>query len=159
MMPHFRSSHPKAFLWKGALKICCKFTGVHQCRSVILIKLQSNFIEMTLWHGCSPVKLLTSFPRNASGWLLLPLRSSREVWWRLQAIMIDNGQHYCRVKNPSRKMQKIESVLSWVDDGKYCCRVKTWIRLWLKFLYHKNLYHKRRLILIYITKFCKSKCQ
>ena len=141
-MSRFRSSHPKVFLWKGNLKICSKFTGVRQCRSVILIKLQSNFIEMTLGHGCSPVKLLTSFPRNASGWLLLPLRSSREVWRRLQALMIDNAQYYCRVKNmnPSRKMQK-------TDDGKYCCRVKTWVHLWLnrrQLLYHKNLYHKTR---------------
>ena len=37
--------------------------------------LQSNFIEIALWHGCSPVNLLhifrTPFPRNTSGWLLL----------------------------------------------------------------------------------------
>ena len=137
-MPRFRSSDPKVFLWKGVLKICYKFTGEHPCRSGILIKLQSTFTEITLRHGCSPVKLLhisrTPFPRNVSGCLLLSLRSSREVWRRLQAIMIDNGQHYCRVKkmNPSRKMQKIESVLSWPDYGKYCCIwVKTWIRLWL----------------------------
>ena len=160
MMPCFRSIDPKVFLWKGVLKIWSKFTGEHPCRSVILIKLQSNFIEITLRHGCSPVKLLhisrTPFPRNASGWPLLPLRSSREVWRRLQAIMIDNGQYCCRVKkmNPSRKMRK-------TDDGKYCCRVKTWVHLWLnrgQLLYHKNLYHKTRSILIYITQFCKSKC-
>ena len=34
-----------------------------------------NFIEIALWHGCSPVNLLhvfrTPFPRNTSGWLLL----------------------------------------------------------------------------------------
>ena len=37
--------------------------------------LQSNFIEITLRHGCSPVNLLhifrTLFPKNTSGWLLL----------------------------------------------------------------------------------------
>ena len=102
MMPRFRSSDPKVFLWKGVLKICYKFTGEHPCRSGILIKLQSTFTEITLRHGCSPVKLLhisrTPFPRNVSGCLLLSLRSSREVWRRLQAIVIDNGQHYCRVK-------------------------------------------------------------
>ena len=27
----------------------------HPCRSVISIKLQSNLIEITFWHGCSPV--------------------------------------------------------------------------------------------------------
>ena len=146
-MPRSRSSHPKMFLWKGFLKICSKFTGEYPCRSVILIKLPSILFEIILQHGCSPVKLKhisrTAFPRNASGWLLLQLRSSREVWQQLQAIMIDNGQYYYWVKkmNPSRKMQKIESVLSWPDDGKYCCRVKTWIRLWLnrrQFLYHKK---------------------
>ena len=102
MMPRFRSSHPKVFLWRGVLKICSKFPGENQCRSVILIKLPSNFIEITLRHGCSPVKLQlisrTLFPRNPSGWLFLPLRSSWEVWRRLQAIMIDNGLYYCRVK-------------------------------------------------------------
>ena len=38
-------------------------------------RICSNFIEITLWHGCSPVSLLhifrTLFPRNTSGWLLL----------------------------------------------------------------------------------------
>ena len=44
-------------------------------RSVISVKLQNNFIEITLWHGCSPVTLLhifrTSFPKKTSGRLLL----------------------------------------------------------------------------------------
>ena len=42
---------------------------------MISIKFQSNFIEITLRHGCSPINLLhifrTSFPKNTSGWLLL----------------------------------------------------------------------------------------
>ena len=42
---------------------------------MISINLQSNFIEIALWHGCSPANLLhifrTYFPRNTSGWLLL----------------------------------------------------------------------------------------
>ena len=45
------------------------------CRSAISIKLQSNFIEITLWHGCSPVNLLhffrTHFLKNTSEGLLL----------------------------------------------------------------------------------------
>ena len=65
------------FLRKGVLKTCSKFTGGHPCRSVISIKLQSNFIEIILWHGCAPVNLLhvfrTSFPKNTSGRLLLPI--------------------------------------------------------------------------------------
>ena len=46
---------------------------VHLVLSV-LIELQSNFIEIKLWHGCSPVNLLhifrISFPKNTSGGLL-----------------------------------------------------------------------------------------
>ena len=41
------------------------------------VALQSNFIEITLRHGCSPVTLLhfirTPFPKNTSGGLLLYL--------------------------------------------------------------------------------------
>ena len=74
MMELFRSSHPDVFLVKGVLKISNKFTGEHPCRIVISIKLQSSFIKITLWHGCS-VSLLHIFatpsPRNTSGWLLL----------------------------------------------------------------------------------------
>ena len=70
-----RSSHLEVFLEKGVLKICSKFTGEHTCRSVISIKLQSNFIEITLRHGCSPVNLLhifrTPFSRNNSRQLFL----------------------------------------------------------------------------------------
>ena len=63
------------FFGKGVLKICSKFTGEHPCRSVISIKLQSNFIEIALPYGCFPVNLLhifrTPFHKNTSGWLLL----------------------------------------------------------------------------------------
>ena len=49
--------------------------GEHPCRSEILIKLQSNFIEITLRNGCSAVNLLhifrTPYTKNTSGWLLL----------------------------------------------------------------------------------------
>ena len=69
-----RSSPPEVLLGKGVLKICRKFTGQHPCWSVISI--ESNFIEITLWHGCSPVNLLyifrTLFPKNITiGPLLL----------------------------------------------------------------------------------------
>ena len=70
-----RSSSPEVFLGKGVLKICGKFTREHPRRNPVSIKLHSNFIEITLLHGCSPVNLLhifrTPFPRNTSGWLLL----------------------------------------------------------------------------------------
>ena len=70
-----RSSHLEVFLGKGVLKICSKFTAEHPRRSAISIKLQSNFIEIALRHGCSPVNLLhifrTPFLTNTSGRLLL----------------------------------------------------------------------------------------
>ena len=73
-----RSSRPEVFLIKGVLKICSKFTGEHLSRRVISIKLQSNFIELTFRHGCSPVNLLhicrTPFSQNISWWLLLKVR-------------------------------------------------------------------------------------
>ena len=41
----------------------------------VALQLYCNFIELALWHGCSPVNLLyifrTSFSKNTSGWLLL----------------------------------------------------------------------------------------
>ena len=65
------------FLEKSVLKICSKFIGEHPCRSAISIKLQSNFIKITLRHECSPVSLLhifrTPFPKNTSGRLLLKI--------------------------------------------------------------------------------------
>ena len=74
---NYRGSHPEVFLGKGCLKICSKFTKEYPCRSVISIHLQSIFIEITLWHGCSPANLLhifrTPFLKITSGWLLLKL--------------------------------------------------------------------------------------
>ena len=62
---------------KGIVKICSKFTGEHTCQSEILIMLKSNFIEITLRRGCSPVSLLhifrTPFTKNTSWRLLLIL--------------------------------------------------------------------------------------
>ena len=73
----YRSSHPEVFLAKKVLKIRSKFTGEHQCRSAISIKLLCNFIKTTLRHGCFPVNLLhifrTPFTKNTSERLLLHL--------------------------------------------------------------------------------------
>ena len=66
----FRSSPQEFFLGKGVLKIRRKFAGEHPSRSVISIKLQCNFIEITLWHGCSPVNLLLIFKTS---FLITPL--------------------------------------------------------------------------------------
>ena len=65
--------------FRGVLSKRCSIGG-HPCQSVILINLQSKFIEITLRHRCSPVNLLhifrTSFSKNPSGWLLLTFSSS-----------------------------------------------------------------------------------
>ena len=70
-----RSSLPEMFCEKGVLKICNKFTGEHPCQIAISIKLLCNFIEIALWHGCSPVNLphifRITFLKNTAGRLLL----------------------------------------------------------------------------------------
>ena len=43
ILTKFRSSRPEAFLGKGVLKMCSKFTGEHPCRICL-----SNFIEIRL---------------------------------------------------------------------------------------------------------------
>ena len=59
----------------GVLKTCSKFTGEHPCQNAISIKLQSNFTEIKLRHGFSPVNFLhifrASFLKNTSERLLL----------------------------------------------------------------------------------------
>ena len=61
-------------LWKFP-KICSKFTREHPCQSVISITLQSQFIEIILRHGFSPVNLLhifrTPFDKNIYRGLLV----------------------------------------------------------------------------------------
>ena len=47
-----RSSSLKVFFENGVLKIYSKFTGEQPCQSANFLKLQSNFIKITLWHGC-----------------------------------------------------------------------------------------------------------
>ena len=91
-----RSSHPAVFRGKDVMKICCKFTGEHPCQSVISIKLQSNFIEITLRHGCSPVNVLhifrTPFSKNTSGWLLPELRMGKLI---LNHLIWNNCPEFC----------------------------------------------------------------
>ena len=63
-------NQPELFFWNGVLKIYSKSTGEHPCWSAISIKWESNFIEITLWHGCSPVNLQhisrTLFRKNSA---------------------------------------------------------------------------------------------
>ena len=77
-----RSSRPEVFLGKGVQKICSKFTIEHPWQSAISIKLQSNFIGITLRHGFSPVNLLqisktTIFRRTpVDGWFWIVYESA-----------------------------------------------------------------------------------
>ena len=80
-----RNSPPEMFLGKDVLKICSKFTGEHSCRSMISIKLLCNFIEITLWHGCSLVNSLyilrALFWKNTyEGLLLFILLVEIAIW-------------------------------------------------------------------------------
>ena len=92
----FRNSHSEVFLGKDVLKICSKFTREHPCRSVISIKLLCNFIEITLWHGCSPVNLLhifkTPFLKNTSERLLL-LFGTAHGWGGLKTLCLKSVIH------------------------------------------------------------------
>ena len=89
------------FFGKDVLKIYNKLTGEHPRRSVISIKLQSNFIEITLWHGCSPVNLLyifrTPFYRITYGGLLLNIK--KEVILASRLLRKDSNHQNFSVKN------------------------------------------------------------
>ena len=52
---NYRSSPSEVFLGKVVPKICSKFRWEHPCRNAISVKLQRNFIEIELRHGCFPV--------------------------------------------------------------------------------------------------------
>ena len=56
---------------EGVLQMCCEFSEVYLCVGVILIKLQSGFVEIALLRCCFPVGLLhvwgTSSFENKSG--------------------------------------------------------------------------------------------
>ena len=43
----------RVLLGEGVQEGCGESKGEHPCRDAILMKLQSNFAEITLWHGCS----------------------------------------------------------------------------------------------------------
>ena len=70
------------------------------CRSVISIKLLSNLIEITLWHGCFPVNLLHVFrtPFLKIGKMFKVnnrnMRARCEIrHWRHSGIFIVNFEH------------------------------------------------------------------
>ena len=70
----FQKQPPKGVLKKRCSGNIQQIYRRNPCQSAISHKLQTQ-VEITLWHGCSPVNLLhifsTDFSRNTSGWLLL----------------------------------------------------------------------------------------
>ena len=88
----------EVLLRKDVLKICSTCTGEHPCRSVILIKFLCNFIEITIWHGCSPVNLLhifrTPFLKNTSDGLLLNIAPKSEKNLNQQGNTVFVFKHY-----------------------------------------------------------------
>ena len=99
---------------KGVLKICSKFTGDYAFQSVILIKLQDNFTEITHRHGCSPVHLQhifrTPFHKNTYGRLLLPFAN---LWTHdiISWYLVDKGTHqrfsYIVTNSLKKELKKI----------------------------------------------------
>ena len=75
------------FLGKDILKICSKFIREHPSEIVISIKLQSNFIEITLRPGCSPV---------------CSHEPHLEVICWIALIFITNLERYCYFKSVQR---------------------------------------------------------
>ena len=110
LSPAYRNSRPEVFLRKVVLKICCRFTGEHPCRSVISIKLQRNFVEIALRHGCSTVNLLqifrTLFPKNTSGRVLLSI--DRNITDNTKKVI--NLGKVCRIKNGGLR----NSSINWI---------------------------------------------
>ena len=75
VMQYRQKQPPRGVPWERCSENVPQIDRRTPCCSVISIKLQSNFIEIALRHGCSPVNLLhifrTPFLKNSSGWLLL----------------------------------------------------------------------------------------
>ena len=100
--------------------------------------LQSNFIEITLRHGCSPVKLLhilrTPFPMKNSGWLLLINETDtklREYYEGKELIFVDksninesclnNSKLYLNKKSSNMLSSNIKKLLCQV----WCSQTRT----------------------------------
>ena len=130
------------FLRKDILRICSKFTGEHPCRSVISIKLQSNFIKIILWHECSPVNLLhifrTPFPNNTSGWLLLlitfagqpsgnvnkPFCSCTGKLQSWNSLTMKSPPKVCNIKI------WLKEVIPYYLQNIFCSRIKSRLQFW-----------------------------
>ena len=69
-----------------------------------IYRLQSNFIEIALWHGCSPVNFLhickTSFDRKTSGRLLLNgSMKNTSAYWSVPIWLANIDLYYVKQSN------------------------------------------------------------
>ena len=90
-----RNRPPEVFIQTVVLKICSKFTGAHPYRSVISIKLQSNFIHKTrntgMGDGMQGTRgMFTRIPGNA---LILAFRGMFE---KIQGNVINDSKKCSR---------------------------------------------------------------
>ena len=80
----------------------------------------SNFIEITLRHGCSPVHLLyifrTPFPKNTSGWLLLVRFWSVPIFANLVLHDYENKWIKKVQKNDIRQARRFSKIFRFIDD-------------------------------------------
>ena len=105
------------FLGKGVLKMRRKFTGEHP--------YGIDFIEIALWHVCSPVNLVNisraPFPKNTSGWLLRNnerLKGLKTLkWYTLSCYTIFER---FEVKPQALACETNHKWLYNHDSGKYC---------------------------------------
>ena len=102
-----------------------KFIGEHVHQSTILIKLQSNFIEITLRRGCSPANWLhifrRPFSRNTFVVLLLrnnPIFPFTTLSWALRLWPDDYCREFTCPSNHCIKYARIRSSPTDVFLGK-----------------------------------------
>ena len=98
----------KAWKITKFVKSKCKTKQANKNKQTLL---QSNFIEIALWPGCSPVNLLlnfrTPFPKNTSGWLLL--KFIKVIWSRSFYMTVTS--YLCKIFNMSFDKKEWTAVL------------------------------------------------
>ena len=79
------------YLPRDVLKTRSSANMLQIYRRTPMLKLQSNFIEIALWDGCSPVNFLyifrPPFPENSCGWLLLKSHQSISSYLNTPALI------------------------------------------------------------------------
>ena len=78
----FRSSRPKVFCKKGAIRNFTKFSGKHLCQGLIFNEVAglrlATLSKMRFWHRCFPVNFVE---------FLRTLFFIEHLWWLLQNVL------------------------------------------------------------------------